>query len=350
MPYLFCLLFVALTPLTVWGAGYEPMIALPGFENVNSESLEDYLQTLYVIVIIVAAVVAVGKLMLAGLQYIGDDLITSKQAAKGNIRGAILGLVIIILATVILRTINPNLVTLPFIPDAPSFRDINSVRFEVNIGDRISLRETNISRSALEAACRRKSGKLVYNSEYDGRAGIDGVSKEYICVEPVNSTVKLNTILDNRTADIDTVLGDDGLSASERADLEAERLSVDERRSLERQFRIFVEPYEVFVSDEILAAMISDLYSTVPDTDPRATRLKTTFTNSRTAFLNEGLAAADAEVAALAEAARTHTFFITKSNPLTGIDAAELAQEQSDLCDQLGGSYDPNYEGYSICY
>jgi hypothetical protein len=52
---------------------------------------------------------AVVKIIFAGVKYMLSDLVTSKEAAKKDIRGALIGLLIVLGAVLILNTINPQL-------------------------------------------------------------------------------------------------------------------------------------------------------------------------------------------------------------------------------------------------
>lgn len=105
------------TPEYLVGIGVDP--------NAN---FNDYINSLYVLSIALAALLAVIKIIVAGLKWMLTDLVTSKEDAKKDIQGAVLGLIIIVAAVIILETINPRLTktTLFFSPaDAPDFSDIS---------------------------------------------------------------------------------------------------------------------------------------------------------------------------------------------------------------------------------
>ncbi len=57
----------------------------------------------------IAALLAVVKIIIAGAKYMLSDIVTTKGEAKKDIRGALLGLLLIIGAVIILNTINPAL-------------------------------------------------------------------------------------------------------------------------------------------------------------------------------------------------------------------------------------------------
>ncbi len=109
--------FLILTPFMAY-AQVKTFQSLPGLENVSDLSTQQYIDALYVIAIVAASILAVFKLMWAGVQYMLSEVVTSKQKAKDDIRGALLGLLIILGAVALLTTINPNLTNLNFLRNA----------------------------------------------------------------------------------------------------------------------------------------------------------------------------------------------------------------------------------------
>lgn len=88
-------------------AQYDPLIPIPGMGGtLNTET---YIRILYIVAIVIAAFVAVGKLAYAGFKYVASASISQKTDAKQDIFGAIIGLVIILTAVAILTTINPQI-------------------------------------------------------------------------------------------------------------------------------------------------------------------------------------------------------------------------------------------------
>jgi len=59
-------------------------------------STEDYVSALYMIAISVAAILVVIRLMMAGAKYMLSEIVTEKGKAKDDIKGALLGLLIIV--------------------------------------------------------------------------------------------------------------------------------------------------------------------------------------------------------------------------------------------------------------
>lgn len=92
--------------------GFVPLVGIPGLSNEQAPTFDSYIDALYALAISVAALIAVIQIVIGGAQYMMDDLITSKSAAKERIKNALIGLLIIIAAALILTTINSNLTNL----------------------------------------------------------------------------------------------------------------------------------------------------------------------------------------------------------------------------------------------
>lgn len=99
-------LAVLLTPVVTF-AQYQPLVGIPGIDI--SSDFNSYINALYKLSISIAALLAVIKIIVAGAKWMLTDLISSKQEAKADIEGAVLGLLVIIAAVLILETINPQL-------------------------------------------------------------------------------------------------------------------------------------------------------------------------------------------------------------------------------------------------
>lgn len=100
--------------------------SLPGLSSGDTFTTEQYINALYTLAISLAAILAVIKLIWAGVQYMLTDIVTSKQKAKDDIKGALLGLMIILAAVTILNTINPNLTNLNFLRNAEQTAPLQS--------------------------------------------------------------------------------------------------------------------------------------------------------------------------------------------------------------------------------
>ena len=101
--------FVLLCPALLQAEGMVRLSGIPGL-SISSFSTEEYIRSLYLLAISIGAFVAVARIMIGGLKYIFTDIVTSKSEALGDIRGALLGLLIILAAVLILETINRDLV------------------------------------------------------------------------------------------------------------------------------------------------------------------------------------------------------------------------------------------------
>lgn len=117
MKYFVFIAFLILTPVLSY-AQFEPFQNLPGLENAGEMSTQQYIDALYVIAIVAASILVVFKLMWAGVQYMLSEVVTSKQKAKQDIQGALLGLLIILGAVTLLNTINPNLTNIDIFRNA----------------------------------------------------------------------------------------------------------------------------------------------------------------------------------------------------------------------------------------
>ncbi|MEZ4103879.1 MAG: hypothetical protein R3B60_01180 [Candidatus Paceibacterota bacterium] len=107
MSYKHILIFaIFLLPATA--LGQATLVGIPGVSNPNTD-LNTYINALYALSISVAALLAVIKIIVAGVKWMLTDVVTSKQDAKGDIWGATLGLLLIISAVLIFNTINPNI-------------------------------------------------------------------------------------------------------------------------------------------------------------------------------------------------------------------------------------------------
>lgn len=99
-------LIIVFSPTIVFGQTYESLVDFPGSA---SEGLDGLVNSLYALSITLAALLAVIKIIVAGVKWMMSDIVTSKSEAKNDIKGAIVGLLIVLSAVMILTIINPNL-------------------------------------------------------------------------------------------------------------------------------------------------------------------------------------------------------------------------------------------------
>jgi len=98
-------------PATVFAQSrpmFETLVNIP-LVTANSMDIGQYINALYILSISIAALLAVIKIIIAGVKYMLSDVVTSKAEAKGDIKGALGGLLVVISAVVVLETINPQL-------------------------------------------------------------------------------------------------------------------------------------------------------------------------------------------------------------------------------------------------
>ena len=103
---------VASLPLEVFAERIEysnPLVPLPGY-NGGVGGFDEFVNLIYGLSISIAALLAVVKIVIAGVKWMLSDVVTDKTDAKKDIQGALVGLIIIISAVLIFYTINPSIV------------------------------------------------------------------------------------------------------------------------------------------------------------------------------------------------------------------------------------------------
>jgi len=80
-----------------------------GFYPSDKNALGTYLNLMIKLIIGIATVLAVIMIVIGGMEYMTSELISSKEAGRERIRGALLGLLIALGAYALLNTINPDL-------------------------------------------------------------------------------------------------------------------------------------------------------------------------------------------------------------------------------------------------
>lgn len=101
-------LIIALIPASIVSAqAYEPLVGIPGIDP--NTDFNSFISTLYALSISIAGLLAVIKIIIAGVKYMTTDLVPSKGNAKKDIEGALIGLLVVLSAVLILTVINPQL-------------------------------------------------------------------------------------------------------------------------------------------------------------------------------------------------------------------------------------------------
>ncbi len=96
-------------------SGYKLLAPIGGLSFVSydpdsTEFVGGYLNKIFLLSIGIISVLAVVMLIIAGIQYMGQDSIFGKSEAKNQMTNAILGLLIAVGSFAILNTISPNLI------------------------------------------------------------------------------------------------------------------------------------------------------------------------------------------------------------------------------------------------
>jgi hypothetical protein len=100
------LLGITLLPTSVMAQNF--LVGIPGIGSPTGD-FDGYINAIYAMFISIAALLAVVKIVIAGVKYMFSDIVTQKSEAKKDIQGAIFGLVLILGAVLILTVINPDL-------------------------------------------------------------------------------------------------------------------------------------------------------------------------------------------------------------------------------------------------
>ena len=136
------ILTLLLTPLLTLAEGYTgdytTLVNIPGVTDGDTITFAGYVNALYALCITVAAVIVVIRLVLAGATWALSEVITDKSQALQDIKGSLVGLLIILLAFVILQTINPQLNTIVITPNATPVNPSEGIGFLFGGGGRVT--------------------------------------------------------------------------------------------------------------------------------------------------------------------------------------------------------------------
>jgi hypothetical protein len=95
--------------------GYKLLAPIPTIVDQNGQpkttgvTLVDYMKGIFVATIGLAIVLAVIEIVIGGIEYVAAAVPSSKEDAKKRIGGAVMGLLLILLAWVLLKALNPAL-------------------------------------------------------------------------------------------------------------------------------------------------------------------------------------------------------------------------------------------------
>ncbi len=111
MKYYYLIVVIALSlPSSAFAAVTytNRLVDIPGVGD--SGDLGSFINQVYGLSISIAALLAVVKIVIAGVKWMLSDVVTDKTDAKKDIQGALLGLIVIIAAVLIITVINPTIV------------------------------------------------------------------------------------------------------------------------------------------------------------------------------------------------------------------------------------------------
>lgn len=98
---------------------YVPLVGIPGLPTNANTTLPEFINKVYFLTISLGALFGVLKIAFAGVKYSMTDVLSSKQSAREDIKGVLLGLAILLLPALVLQTINPQLIKLNFLQNVP---------------------------------------------------------------------------------------------------------------------------------------------------------------------------------------------------------------------------------------
>lgn len=108
---------------------YKLIVPFPGATEITGPA--DYIQKIYTFALGFGTLLAMGMIIFGAVEYTLSEAVTKKEDAKDRIMGAIWGLVLLLAATLILNTINPQLPELrePALTEIPTPSTLPSVSF-----------------------------------------------------------------------------------------------------------------------------------------------------------------------------------------------------------------------------
>jgi hypothetical protein len=100
-------ILLLLPAISLAQVSFKPLVGIPGVDP--NADFGTYINVIYALSISIAGLLAVIKIMVAGVKYMLTDIVTNKEDAKRDINGALVGLLVVISAVLILNQINPQL-------------------------------------------------------------------------------------------------------------------------------------------------------------------------------------------------------------------------------------------------
>lgn len=128
------LAFILFSPSLVFAQ--EFLVGIPGL-NGDELDFNAFINAVYITAISIAAMLAVIKIIIAGVKYMFTDIVTQKGAAKKDIKNSLFGLLIVLGAVLILQVINPELTTFD-----PEFSEVRNPPQNLTQADQVFIEQT----------------------------------------------------------------------------------------------------------------------------------------------------------------------------------------------------------------
>lgn len=226
--YLFSFSILFLSPLSTCAAedkdAYVPLISIPHISERPGTPIEqggrlvNFFNSAYMLLVSIGAMIAVVKISMAGVKYSLSDVITDKSDARNDIRGSLVGLLILTVPYIVLKEINPDLVRLDVLRSAIPIHltEKNQIPNTVTLG--AGANATPAVREELINSC--SSDLRIVNGGYCcGNATYTGQYKCGNTVSPNTNNLlqidggkvynqgEINELLKNRSSDAVLVIG-----------------------------------------------------------------------------------------------------------------------------------------------
>ena len=146
---------------TITLAGSDYLVGIPGLDS-GATDFNQYINAVYAMFIGIAALLAVIKIIVAGVKYMFSDIVTQKSDAKKDIRSALLGLLIVLGAVLILTVINPDLTNFDVSVERQEVREVPDggadTGLTMSVGDTYT--DDDLSRDEASTSCIENGGEF----------------------------------------------------------------------------------------------------------------------------------------------------------------------------------------------
>ena len=106
---LITLLFGAVPAFAAEAGEFRPLAPIPNLDTGQDATLGSYINSVFFLVISIAAMLAVLRIVLGGFQYMTQEAVSQQQQARQTIQNAVVGLLLLLGVYLILTTINPEI-------------------------------------------------------------------------------------------------------------------------------------------------------------------------------------------------------------------------------------------------